>query len=72
MEHPEPLTQSVEHLQNMGVDTYLYLLNHKKPLPLLEIAKNNGFHSFSHEDDKGIWHILISKKVCDLRVFLDV
>ncbi len=72
MEHPEPLTKSVEHLQSMGEDAYLYMLNHKNPIPLLEIAKNNGFQSLSHEDSKGLWHILISKKVCDLSEFLDV
>jgi len=67
MEHPEPLTKAVEHLQSMNQDSYLYMINQKNPIPLLEIAKNNGFHTLSHEDDEGIWHILISKKSCDLK-----
>jgi TusA-related sulfurtransferase len=72
MEHPEPLTKSVKHLQTMDENHYLYMFNNKNPIPLLEIAKNNGFHSLSYEDDKGFWHILISKKVCNLEEFLDV
>ena len=72
MEHPEPLTKSVEHLQSMGEDAYLYMLNRKKPMPLLELAKNNGFHVFTHEDKTGIWHILISKNHSDLSAFIDV
>jgi len=72
MEHPEPLTKSVEYLQNMDDTHYLYMLNNKNPIPLLELAKNNGFQCLSHEDDKGLWHILIAKKACDLSEFLDV
>jgi hypothetical protein len=72
MEHPQPLTQAVAKLQEMKEDAYLYMLNRKNPLPLLEIAKNNGFHTLSHEDSEGIWHILISKKSCHLEEFLDV
>jgi len=72
MEHPEPLTKSVEHLQSMNQDSYLYMINQKNPIPLLEIAKNNGFQTLSHEDNEGIWHILISKKACDLKEYLDV
>lgn len=71
MEHPEPLTKSVEHLQSMNQESYLYMINQKNPTPLLEIAKNNGFQTLSHEDTKGIWHILISKNSCDLRGLLE-
>ncbi len=70
MEHPEPLTKSVEHLQTMSQDSYLYMINQKNPMPLLEIAKNNGFHTLSHKDEKGIWHILFSKNSCDLKGLL--
>ena len=71
MEHPEPLTKSVEHLQSMDEEHYLYMINQKKPIPLLNIATNNGFHTFVHEDKKGIWHILISKNPTDLKVLLE-
>ena len=72
MEHPEPLVQSVEHLKTMDEDSYLYMLNTLNPLPLLDIAKNNGFYSFSYEDDSGIWHIMIAKRELDFETLLDV
>ena len=71
MEHPEPLTKSVAHLQSMNQETYLYMINQKNPIPLLEIAKNNGFQTLSHKDNKGIWHILFSKNSSDLRGLLE-
>ncbi len=72
LEHPEPLVQAVEHLKTMDEDSYLYMLNTLNPLPLLDIAKNNGFESFSHEDSEGIWHIMIAKKKLDFETLLDV
>ncbi len=72
MEHPEPLVQSVEHLQNMDEQSYLYMLNTLNPLPLLDIAKSNGFESFSYEDSEGIWHIMIARKKLDFEALLDV
>ena len=71
MEHPEPLTKSVEHLQSMSQDSYLYMINQKNPIPLLEIAKNNGFHTLSYEDEIGIWHILFSKNTYDLKGLIE-
>ena len=72
MEHPEPLVQAVEHLKTMDEDSYLYMLNHKKPSPLLEIAKNNGFYGFSYEDDARIWHIMIAKRELDFEALLEL
>jgi len=71
LEHPEPLTKAVEHLQSMRQDSYLYMINQKNPIPLLEIAKNNSFHTLSHEDKEGIWHIIISKNSSDLKGLLE-
>ncbi|RUM70473.1 MAG: hypothetical protein DSZ07_02380 [Sulfurovum sp.] len=61
MEHPQPLQISLSHLQSMSKEQYLYMLNVRKPIPLLEIAKDKAFISFVHQDSNGIWHILISK-----------
>ncbi len=72
MAHPEPLVQSVEHLKDMDEHHYFYMLNTLNPLPLLDIAKNNGFHTLSREDSKGLWHILISKERIELEALLDV
>ena len=62
MEHPQPLQISLSHLQSMSNEEYLYMLNIRKPIPLLEIAKERGFIYFTHQDSSEIWHILISKK----------
>jgi CRISPR/Cas system-associated exonuclease Cas4 (RecB family) len=61
MEHPEPLQISLSHLQSMTNEQYLYMINVRKPIPLLEIAKEKGFIYFIHQDSNEIWHILISK-----------
>ena len=71
--HPEPLTISVGHLQGMGLEKYFYMLNNLKPLPLIDMAENNGFSTLSHKDKQGTWHILISKNSeHNLKDFLDV
>jgi len=61
MEHPEPLQISLSHLQSMSKEQYLYMINVRKPIPLLEIAKEKGFIYFTYQDSREIWHILISK-----------
>jgi hypothetical protein len=61
MEHPEPLQSSLFHLKSMSDEAYLYMLNIRKPVPLLEIAKEKGFFSLVVQDSNEIWHILISK-----------
>jgi hypothetical protein len=61
MEHPQPLQISLSHLQSMSTEQYLYMINIRKPIPLLEIAKEKGFVYFTHQDSTEIWHILISK-----------
>jgi len=73
MEHPEPLQLSLSHLKTMTETQYLYMLNVRKPIPLLEIAKERNFLSFSHQDANQIWHILISKnRQISLEELLDV
>jgi len=61
MEHPQPLQISLSHLQSMSTEQYLYMINIRKPIPLLEIAKEKGFVYFTHQDSTETWHILISK-----------
>ncbi len=73
MEYPKPLQISLSHLQSMTNDEYLYMLNIKKPIPLLEIAKEKGFSYITHQDSSEIWHILISKnREVSLEELLDV
>jgi uncharacterized protein (DUF2249 family) len=61
MEHPLPFQIAIEHLQKMTETDYLYMINNKKPMPLLEMLKEKGFSHFEHLDSKEIWHIIITK-----------
>ncbi len=60
LEHPQPLEIAMTHLQKLDAGSYLYMRHRKNPLPLLQIAQNNGFFSLSREDAEGIWHILVT------------
>ena len=59
--HPEPFQISLTYLKEMSNDDYFYMLNQKKPTPLLELAQDKGFQFFTHQDKRENWHILISK-----------
>ena len=61
LEHPEPLVQATKILQRLTEDSYLYMLHRKKPIPLLDLAGEQGFQVLSREDAQGDWHILIAK-----------
>jgi len=57
----------------MSDESYLYMLNIRKPIPLLEIAKEKGFSFVVDQDQNQIWHILISKNQnISLEELLDV
>jgi hypothetical protein len=73
MEHPEPLQISLTHLRTMDDHEYLYMINLRKPIPLIEIVKEKEFTYIIHQDNQQIWHILISKNSnYNLEDFLDV
>jgi hypothetical protein len=73
MEHPEPLQISLTHLRTMSDNEYLYMINLRKPIPLIEIVKEKEFLYIAHEDAEAIWHILITKNPsCNLEELLDV
>jgi len=73
LEYPKPLQISIEYLSEMKSNEYLYMLNRKNPIPLLEIAKGRGFQYLSHQDSNEIWHIIITKnKSIELKGLLDV
>jgi len=61
MEHPKPFELSIQHLQTMTNESYLYMLNQKLPTPLLELAKQKGFYIATKQDTSQEWHIIISK-----------
>ena len=61
MEHPIPLQLALGHLQTMLQEEYLYMIHRKKPIPLIELAKEKNFLYFFKQDKQEVWHILISK-----------
>jgi hypothetical protein len=73
MEHPIPLQLALNHLQSMTNDDYLYMIHRKKPIPLIEVAKEKAFAHISHKDNSDTWHILICKNSeVNLEELLDV
>ena len=73
MEHPIPLQVALSHLQKMTTDEYLYMIHRKKPIPLIELAKEKDFSSLVRQDNQEIWHILISKNQdINLEEWIDV
>lgn len=71
--HPEPLEMAMKIVQSLDEDSYLYMLHRKKPLPLIDLAKEHQYQVVDQEDDAKEWHILISKnKQIDLTTLLDV
>ena len=73
LEHPIPLQLALGYLQNMSQEEYLYMIHRKRPIPLIELAKEKGFISLVKQDHQEIWHILISKnRDIKLEELLDV
>lgn len=73
LEHPIPLQLALNHLQTMNTNEYLYMIHRKKPIPLLEVAKEKKFSHLFYEENADTWHILISKNNnFNLKELLDV
>ena len=73
LEHPIPLQLALNHLQSMNTNEYLYMIHRKKPIPLLEVAKEKEFSHLFHQENEETWHILISKNNnFNLKELLDV
>ncbi len=71
--HPLPLEHAIHALRELKEDNYFYMIHRKNPIPLIDLATEQGFHVFSKEDKDHIWHILISKNSdIDLGAFCDV
>lgn len=73
MEHPQPLEMAVGILKTLDHEHFLYMVHRKNPIPLLELAKGQGFSVLSKEVSKGLWHILIAPNAdIELNGYLDV
>jgi len=73
LEHPAPLEMAMQILHTLDDTNYLYMRHRKKPLPLLDLAKEHDFQILTKKDTKDEWHILICKnKTIKLNDLLDV
>ncbi len=61
LEHPAPLERAIAAIRELGNGNYFYMIHRKNPIPLIELAKEQGFTVFSKEDSDGIWHVLITR-----------
>jgi len=61
LEHPKPLEHAIKLLHQLNNENYLYMRHRKNPIPLIDMAQEQGFNTLSREDRSGEWHILISK-----------
>jgi len=61
LEHPKPLEYAISALRKLDDTNYFYMRHRKNPLPLLDMAQEQGFCTLSREDKNGTWHILIAK-----------
>lgn len=72
MEHPKPLERAIVLLREIDDESYLYMLNRKNPIPLLNFAKGQNLKRLSYEESEGVWHILICKnREIDLATLVD-
>ena len=61
LEHPKPLEHAIRALRELDDESYFYMLHRKNPIPLIDMAHEQGFKTLSREDETGNWHILIAK-----------
>jgi len=61
LEHPVPLEKAMAAFANLEGGEMIHMIHRKYPLPLFEILGKQGGRYHSHEDENGIWHILITR-----------
>jgi len=72
LEHPKPLEEATKILRELDSDSYMYMIHRKNPIPLLDLAQEHGFVTYSQEVGDS-WYILISKNQnTNLAELLDV
>ena len=71
--HPEPLEKAIKVLQQLNNKSYLYMLHIKNPIPLLDLAQENGYRTLSQQNSSGEWQIIITNNTeVSLESLLDV
>jgi len=61
LEHPKPLEEAIKALRELDDGSYFYMLHRKNPIPLLDLAGEQGFSVLCREDSDGNWHIIVAK-----------
>ncbi|WP_456456361.1 DUF2249 domain-containing protein [Nitratifractor sp.] len=61
LQHPEPLERAIAILRELDEENYLYMLHRREPVPLMALAREHGLNILERRDEKGEWHILISR-----------
>jgi len=61
LEHPIPLERAMHALRELEGSRYFYMIHRKNPVPLIDLANEQGFAVLNKEDESQTWHILISK-----------
>jgi len=61
LEHPIPLERAIAAIRELEEKNYFYMIHRKNPIPLIELAKEQGLGVFSREEENGTWHILIAR-----------
>ena len=73
LEHPVPLERAIAAIRELGNGNYFYMIHRKNPIPLIELAKEQGLGVLNREDENGTWHILIARdNTLDLEALCDV
>jgi len=73
LEHPIPLERAMHALRELNGDNYFYMIHRKNPIPLIDLAKEQGLNIINKEDSSHTWHILISTDpTLDLEALCDV
>ena len=73
LEHPKPLEMAIDILKSLDKDSYMYMLNRRNPIPLINLASTQNFKTLSKELAPNQWHILITPNTeVSLEEFLDV
>ncbi len=60
LEHPIPLERAIAALRQLEEGNYFHMVHRKNPVPLIDMANEQGFAILSRQDSDGTWHILIS------------
>ncbi len=73
LEHPIPLERAIGALRELDAHNYFYMIHRKNPIPLIDLATEQGFRVLNKEDTQGVWHILITRSSgLDLESLCDV